>query len=60
MNEYQDQEVWYEVQCASTYKWITMADVDTREDAEDLLVEWLDSEPHSDHEHRIIRRAGIA
>jgi len=61
MNEYQDQSTWYEVQCATTFEWITMADADTYTNAADHLSDLLETNPDCEgHEHRIKRVRGLA
>lgn len=44
MNEYQDQVTWYELYQYDMFKWVFVADFDSREDASEYALTNLDGE----------------
>lgn len=45
MNDYQDQDLWFEVQEYGKHGWATVADADTRERAEYIERAWNKTYP---------------
>lgn len=55
MNEYQDQETWFEVWMSDEFQWNFMADFDTRPEAESYAFRVCEGESY-----RIKRVSGLA
>jgi hypothetical protein len=56
MDDYSDQDTWYEIQGKYAQGWETLTTTDARLEAYDLLTDYDQNEP--DIKHRVRRRRG--
>lgn len=57
MNEYSDQDTWYRVERNEGGRWMSVLDVDTREEADDLVARYAES--GATHSYRARRVHGL-
>ena len=59
MNEYKDQDTWYEVQVFRNGRWVPVADFDTYAEA-DAVAEFMNKYNDAGNRYRIKRVSGLA